>query len=94
MKLQNDVTSIPARRLVALLGPLRAMDAKPALDLLRDWDAVEIADSAQAALMEVWISRHLERAFSDAVLPANAAQAIGAPDIAVMLDTSNIPSRA
>jgi penicillin G amidase len=89
MKLQNDVTSIPARRLVALLGPLRSRDpkTKAALDLLRGWNAVETADSPQAALMEVWISRHLGRAFVNAVLPANAAQAIGTPDMAVMLDT-------
>jgi len=91
MKLQNDVTSIPARRLVALLAPLRAIDAKPALDLLRGWDAVENAGSPQAALMEVWISRHLARAFLDAVLPAKAAQAIAAPDMAVMLATLEHP---
>jgi penicillin amidase len=93
MKLQNDVTSIPARRLVALLAPLRAENPKTraALNLLRGWDARETSDSPQAALMEVWISRHLERAFLDAVLPPNAAQAIAAPDIAVMLDMLEKP---
>ena len=71
MKLQNDVTSIPARRLVALLTPLHTGDPKAAaaLNLLRGWDARELPESAQAALMEVWISRHLERAFLDAVFP-------------------------
>ncbi len=90
MKLQNDVTSIPARRLVALLAPLSSPDpkTKAALDLLHGWDAVERADSPQAALMEVWISRHLGKAFANAVLPPNAAQAIGYPDIAVMLETA------
>jgi len=93
MKLQNDVTSIPARRLVALLAPLNSADpkTKTALDLLRGWDARETADSPQAALMEVWISRHLERAFLNAVLPTNAAQAIAAPDMAVMLDMLEKP---
>jgi len=93
MKLQNDVTSIPARRLVALLAPLNSADpkTKAALDLLRGWDAVERADSPQAALMEVWISRHLGKAFAKAVLPPNAVQAIGSPDIAVMLDTLEKP---
>jgi penicillin G amidase len=93
MKLQNDVTSIPARRLVALLAPLNSGDpkTKTALDLLRGWNAVESADSPQAALMEVWISRHLGPAFLHAVLPSAAAQAIGSPDIAVMLDTLERP---
>jgi len=87
MKLQNDVLSIPARRLVALLAPLRARDEKTraALDLLRGWDAVERAESAQAALMEVWISRYLGRAFRGAVMPAAAASAMASTDISVML---------
>jgi penicillin amidase len=88
MRLQNDVTSIPARRLVALLAPLTSADpkTKAALDLLRGWDARETADSPQAALLEVWISGHLRKAFLAAVLPPNAAEAIGSPDTAVMLD--------
>ena len=96
MKLQNDVTSIPARRLVALLAPLGSNDpkTKAALNLLRGWDAVESADSPQAALMEVWISRHLGRAFVDTVLPPNAAHAVASPDIAVMLDTLERPEAA
>ena len=87
MKLQNDVTSIPARRLVALLAPLKAEDGKTraALDLLRGWDAVERADSAQAALMEVWIARCLGKAFRLAVMPEKAAAAAAPTDIAVML---------
>ncbi len=93
MKLQNDVTSIPARRLVALVAPLHAEDrnATAALNLLRGWDAREVPESAQAALMEVWISRHLGRAFTDAVLPPNAAGAIRGPDMAVMLDMLEKP---
>jgi penicillin amidase len=93
MKLQNDVTSIPARRLAALLAPLHSEEprTKAALDLLRGWDARETSDSPQAALMEVWISRHLGRAFLDAALPANAAHAIAAPDIAVMLEMLERP---
>jgi penicillin G amidase len=95
MKLQNDVMSIPARRLVALLAPLNSADprTKAALDLLRGWDAREHPESAQAALMEVWISRHLGRAFTEAVLPANAARAVHAPDMAVMLDTLEKPGK-
>jgi penicillin amidase len=94
MKLQNDVTSIPARRLVAQLAPLHSEEpkTKAALDLLRGWDARETSDSPQAALMEVWISRHLGRAFLETVLPPSAAQAISSPDIAVMLDALEKPA--
>jgi penicillin amidase len=93
MKLQNDVVSIPARRLVALLGPLGSGDpkTKAALDLLRGWDARELRESPQAALLEVWIARHLGRAFIDATLPPNAAQAIKSPDIEVMLGALERP---
>lgn len=96
MKLQNDVTSIPARRLVALLAPLQSGDpkTKAALDLLRGWDAQEHPDSPEAALMEVWISRHLGKAFTGTVLPPKAAQAIDTPDIAVMLDMLEKPGAA
>jgi penicillin amidase len=93
MQLQNDVLSIPARRLVALLAPLNSADpkTKAALDLLRGWDAREHPESPQAALTEVWIARHLGRGFIHAVLPPDAAQAIDAPDVAVMLDTLEHP---
>lgn len=89
MRLQNDITSLPARRLTALLPPLRASDAeaRAALALLRDWDGVERAESAAAALFEVWVSRHLGRAFLKKVLPERLATAVTSPDVAVMLDT-------
>jgi penicillin amidase len=88
MRLQNDIVSIPARRLVALLAPLRSSEetAKAALQLLRGWDGTERADSPQAALAEIWISRHLGSAFLRAVLPETAAEVIGSPDVGVMLD--------
>src|SRR5262249_58489377 len=94
MKLQNDITSIPARRLVALLAPLISNDAKAkaALDLLRGWDGLERADSAQAALMEVWISRCLSKQFMQAVLPKNAAEGIESPDMSVMLEALEEPA--
>jgi len=93
MKLQNDITSIPARRLVALLAPLISNDArtKAALDLLRGWDGVERADSAQAALMELWASHYLGKQFVQAVLPKNAAEAIESPDMRVMLEALEKP---
>jgi penicillin G amidase len=93
LRLQNDVTSIPARRLVRLLASMTSNDQKTeaALSLLRGWDGIERADSAQAALMEVWISRHLGRAFLDAVLPRSAADAISSPDMAVLLEALEQP---
>ncbi|MCW6510598.1 penicillin acylase family protein [Lichenifustis flavocetrariae] len=59
--LQTDLLSLPARRVVRLLADLGSEDAaiSTALDLLRDWDAVLAADSAAAALFEVWWSKHL-----------------------------------
>ena len=93
MRLQNDITSIPGRRLAALLGSMQSDDPKirAALALLRGWNGVERADSPQAALTEVWISRYLGRAFLEAVLPKNAADAIAAPDTSVMLDALEKP---
>lgn len=92
-RLQNDVESIPARRLVALLTPLTSddPDTRAALAMLKGWDAQMRADSAQAALEEVWLSRHLGSAFKNAVLTKAAAASFGAPDTAVMLDSLEHP---
>lgn len=93
MRLQNDALSIPARRLMALLLPLSSPDAKTqaALDLFKGWDFIERADTPQPALYEVWLARHLGRAFVNAVLPISAAEAISTPDVAVLLDTMENP---
>src|SRR5262249_9111468 len=93
MLLQNDQVSIPARRLVALLKPLSSDDrkTKSALSLLQGWNAVMDADAAAPALHEVWFSRHLGKAFKTAVLSKNAAEAMDAPDPAVMLATLENP---
>jgi penicillin G amidase len=92
-RLQNDIVSIPARRLVALLAPLSSddPDTRAALAMLKGWNAQMRANSAQAALEEVWLSRHLGRAFKQAVLPKAAADAFSAPDTAVMLDSLEHP---
>jgi penicillin amidase len=86
-RLQNDVVSIPARRIVALLASLKAEDekAKRALELLRGWDGGQQGESPQAALFEVWQTRHLRRAFREAVLPPVVAAALSATDMEVML---------
>jgi penicillin G amidase len=88
MRLQNDITSLPARRLTALLQALSSKDSRTrkALALLRKWDGVESADSGAAALFEVWVSRHLGPAFVRAVLPAAVADVVRTPDMASMLE--------
>jgi penicillin amidase len=58
--LQNDVLSVPARRIVARLRELPP--DTDGLDLLTGWDAVLAPDSAAAALFEVWYRRHLRPA--------------------------------
>lgn len=61
VRLQTDYVSIPARRLHALLGRAKPLpEAGPALELLGGWNAELAADSAAAALFEVWWRRHLE----------------------------------
>jgi penicillin amidase len=94
MRMQNDLLSIPARRLVALLKPLESNDGptRAALKMLVDWDCVESGDSAAAALFEVWWSRYLGAAFSRAVLGRQAAFMIPQPDVGVLLDTLESPA--
>ncbi|MEK9283053.1 MULTISPECIES: penicillin acylase family protein [unclassified Bradyrhizobium] len=61
MDLQNDDTAMLGRRLVKLLQPLSSDDVnvKKGLELLKPWDARDAADSAAAAVFEVWIANHL-----------------------------------
>jgi penicillin amidase len=93
MRLQNDVVSIPARHLLALLQPLSSDDAptQAALTLLKGWNASEDAESPQAALYEVWFSRHLRGAFKQAVLSKAAADSFEFPDTAALLDALENP---
>ncbi len=94
-QLQNDVLSIPARRLVTLLLGLKADDPglRAALALFREWDFRETRESGAAALFEVWQSRHLKEAFRKAVLPEQAASEIGSTDMRVMLDNLENPAQ-
>jgi penicillin amidase len=93
MRLQNDVYSVPARRLVALLKPLVTMDARDAaaLRLLKDWDYQETGDSAAAALYEVWWSRYLGSAFVHAALGDKDAASVAVPDATVLIETMEKP---
>ena len=92
--LQNDILSIPARRIVALLAGLSSTDAKTqaAIDLLRNWDFREPADSVPTALFEVWQSRHLRKAFAEAVLPTAASELLPSSDMRVLLSALENPA--
>jgi penicillin amidase len=92
-RLQNDVVSLNARRLVALLKPLASTDRKTqsALRMLCAWDGKESADSGAAALYEVWWSRHLGSAFKAAVLEPAAAGAMDAPHASVLIASLEKP---
>lgn len=92
-RLQNDLLSIPARRVLALLDGVNASDpqARAGLDLFANWDCRQTQDSAPAALFEVWQTRHLRKAFREAVLPKAAAAALSSTDLRVMLDLLENP---
>lgn len=87
MALQTDPTNVTSRRMQALLAPLKSDDAKltAALDLIRGWDGRASADSAGAALYEVWIAKHLGRATVGRAVPPAAREAIGGGDIAAVM---------
>lgn len=95
MRLQNDVLSIPARRLVALLKAQASSDPKTlsALQLLRAWDGQEHAHSAAAALFEVWWSRYLPYVFKEIALAKRSGATIGPPDTSLLLDALEKPER-
>ncbi len=82
--LQNDVLSLSSRRLLDVLSGARLGPASaPAMALLAGWDCRATADSAEAMLMELWITRHLKPAlftaagaFSPALLWPGSIQAV------------------
>ena len=59
---------------------MHAPHVNRALDLLRRWDGNVRADSAAAAMFEVWFTNHLARAVVQAVLPPAAATRVGRGD--------------
>ncbi len=61
VRLQGDYVSLPARRMVRALTGLRWTDqaAERAARLLAAWDGTLAADSAAAAVFQVWYRRHL-----------------------------------
>ncbi len=93
MALQTDPYNVTARRMLALLAPLKAEEARlaAALDLLRGWDHRTAADSAGAALYEVWIAKHLGKAVVVRATPQAVRAIIGNGDIAAVMDLLENP---
>jgi penicillin amidase len=76
--LQTDTVTMPARRLQPILNSLKPSekDAEQALLLLHNWDCRLLADSAAAALFELWWSLHLKPAFFAQVVPDPALRTL------------------
>ena len=96
MRLQNDLLSVPARRLQAVLRGVRMNESRAtaAASLLLGWDGRERGNSAATALFEVWWSRHLGPAVKDALLPRAAAGMIRTADTELLLETMERPGPA
>ena len=89
MALQTDPYNTVADRLIPLL-PARAArrdpDAAAALALLRSWDRRASADSAGAALFEIWIAKHLGPAAVNRAAKRPVREMLGGGDLAAVVD--------
>ena len=93
MALQNDDYAVNARRLTKLVLPLSSDDpaTSQGLTLLKNWDYRETADSAAAALFEVWVWRHLGKVAVARATPEAARALIPTPDIGAVIDLMENP---
>ncbi|MGQ3017639.1 penicillin acylase family protein [Phenylobacterium sp.] len=82
MALQTDPTNVTAADLIPLLSDINAPAPRlaQAISLLKGWDGRTEADSAAAALYEVWLFKHLGQATVQAAAPAAARALIGGGD--------------
>jgi penicillin amidase len=64
---QTDFVSLPARAMVAFLRTITDAESK-SLELLCGWDGDESADSAAAALFEIWFRRHFRPGYLREIL--------------------------
>jgi penicillin amidase len=80
--LQQDVFSMPARRLVPLLKNLESADplGRQALELLQGWDFLLAPDSGAAAIYVTWEKALLEN-LRDLLLPEAARSLLGMPPL-------------
>lgn len=86
--LQTDTMSRLALRATALLNDLRPADpdARAAVNLLAPWDGNEAADSAPAALAEIWLASHLVPATAHAVAKGDLARALETASVGAVVD--------
>ncbi|MDH4197383.1 MAG: penicillin acylase family protein, partial [Candidatus Aminicenantes bacterium] len=80
--LQQDVLSLPARRLVPLLKDLRASTAlvQKAMDMLKAWDFVLSPESGAAAIFVAWERAILEN-LKTAVIPETIRSVLKQPSV-------------
>jgi len=93
MVLQNDDYSVNARRLTRLITNLTSNDSATlqGLELLKGWDYRASANSAAAALFEVWMTKHLGKMVVAKATPEAARSLIPIPDIAGIIDLMENP---
>ncbi|QVQ51831.1 penicillin acylase family protein [Spiractinospora alimapuensis] len=92
-ELQYDEVSLPARSIVPLLENLDPEDeaAAAAVALLTSWEDYDAsADSAEAALFEAWLIRHLSYTLIYVLAP-EAAERILVPDVSTIVDIAENP---
>ncbi|MBM1174760.1 penicillin acylase family protein [Microvirga arabica] len=96
MALQTDDYTVNGRRLTKLLEPVSSNDPmlSEGLKLLKEWDHRTTADSAGAALFEVWMTKHLGRALTTKALPEPVRAALGTSDIAAVVGYLENPDKA
>jgi penicillin amidase len=91
MRLQNDVFSFPAKRLVTVImnvsNALKTKDEtqQKALAVFKDWDYFEHADSPAAALFQVWLTQTLAPAYKNMMLGSQTGLVTNMPDMTRML---------
>ena len=92
-RMQNDITSTPAQRLLKLVTGLQSSDASTAaaLKLLQGWDARMDKGSAAAALYEVWSAKALRAAVFKAALGDAATPLAGSGDATRILQLLENP---
>ncbi len=92
MALQCDIVSVPAQRIQTLLAGIGSAQAV----MLRDWDCVLAADSAAAALFEIWWTKHLKPMLLDQVSTDPAVRPLLAPGdnetLLAMLESMDAPT--
>ncbi len=64
-QIQNDLTSLPARRLLPLLLnlPPQTQQQSAAINMLKKWDGRMTKDSSAASIFNVWMRHFVETAF-------------------------------